>query len=315
MFFFSHYGSWMAAIFLLAMTGFCYMLARSFASPILEMRAASRRFSTGELDVRVSPPVSLRGDELGDLARDFNEMAERLGVMIERQKRLLHEISHELRSPLARIQVAIELLRSADGTNNGDMIDRIEQESDRLEDMIGQILQLTRLEDKAWNIEPVPVDLVQLIGRIIADARFEAGSEFERFRWNGGQDIGMTSVPVFATEELLGRALENVIRNGLKFSPPERSIDVTLSLTDGQAGRMARIDVADHGPGVAADQLAQIFEPFHRCQEDRCRITGGFGLGLAITKRSIERFGGKVSASTHPEGGLVVTMTLPLAPM
>ncbi|HOY67694.1 MAG TPA: histidine kinase dimerization/phospho-acceptor domain-containing protein [Candidatus Ozemobacteraceae bacterium] len=222
MFLFSHYRGWMAGIFLLAMTVFCSMLARSFASPVLEMRAASRRFSTGELDVRVSPSVTLRHDELGDLARDFNEMAQRLGVMIERQKRLLHEISHELRSPLARIQVAIELLRTADVSDKGEMIDRLERESDRLDEMIGQILQLTRLEDKNWNIEPVPVDLVRLIDGIIADARFEAGNAHDPFRWNGGGEAGMGAVTVLATRELLGRAFENIIRNSLKFSPPRR---------------------------------------------------------------------------------------------
>ncbi|MBF0545184.1 MAG: HAMP domain-containing protein [Candidatus Riflebacteria bacterium] len=297
------------AVFLFVTTSLCLLLARSLATPILELRAASKRFSEGELQVRVSPKVSNRNDELGDLALDFNEMAEHLEIMIGRQKTLFHEISHELRSPLARMKVALELIRKKNTVFQEKMFDRLEMETDRLEELIKQILTLTKLEDKAWDIEPEEVNLSKLVEKILIDARFEAGNQDEKIILRNAEK---DSLWVMGKEGLLSRALENVIRNALKFSPPDFPVLISLSIEGLKDGKKVLIKVSDRGGGVSPENLLRIFEPFYRCEEDRSRKTGGIGLGLAITKRSIERLGGKVFAENLPEGGLMVTLVLPL---
>ncbi|MFZ2956413.1 MAG: ATP-binding protein [Candidatus Ozemobacteraceae bacterium] len=307
--FLEHYPHIIFAVFFFVTMGLCYLLARYFSSPILELREVSRQFSHGEMHVRVSSGVCNRSDELGELAGDFNAMAERLGMMMERQKSLLHEISHEIRSPLARMKVACELMRKKNVIQPELMIARIEQETDHLENIINQILVLTKLEDNSLELETRETDICELVDTLIADFRFETKNQSSRIIRHG-----LMGIPIFIRgfKTLLSQALENILRNALSFSPSDSLVDISLSLEAQDQGKCIRVEVADHGPGVLAEHLSCIFEPFYRCQEDRSRKTGGTGLGLAIARRSVERHGGTISAQNRPEGGFLVTVMLPI---
>jgi signal transduction histidine kinase len=303
---FSPMFTWVGLLVFLPLTGIlCFLLARSLALPVHELRAISRRFAEGDLAARVP---ETRRDEFGDLAADFNHMAGRLAFMIDRHRRLLREVSHELRSPLARLKVAIELGRPEVAIGGAVVLARIEKEVDRLEDLIAQVLTLARLDGHDPSRPTASFDLPGLVRQIIADARFESGRD--------QTTLALTSVPpqpvwVVGTEDLVRRAIENVVRNALKYSPDPAPIEVSLTMSEvrlpnGVPGWCSEILVRDRGPGVAEADLGRLFEPFFRCQEDRARATGGAGLGLAIARRAVECHDGSIHAENHPDGGLVV---------
>lgn len=280
-----------------------WALARSLTRPIADLQRAARGLAAGDLGTQVAPATRRRGDELGQLGAAFDSMAGDLRELIEGRERLLRDVSHELRSPLARMRLAVGLAQQP-GSNVTAQIARMETEIARLDALIGAILDVSRLESGARSLQPVAVDLVALIDGIVADARFEAASSGCSIDWTPP-----TAVPMQGDPHWLAAAIENVIRNALRHAPPGSSVDVALHLDPG-AGT-ASVTVRDRGPGVAADQLGRIFEPFYRVAEARERSSGGAGLGLAIAARVIRAHGGSIAA-IRAEPGLAVTMTLPV---
>jgi signal transduction histidine kinase len=274
----------------------CYLLAWYLTSPLRGLQTALERFGQGDFSARTG---SKRRDELGQLARTFDQMAERIQNLVVAERRLLGDISHELRSPLARLGVAVELARS--GENRDAALDRIQKESDRLNALVGELLQATRAEVDPQALRAQPVRLDELLATIVSDCSIEADARGCALVLDAAGPLTVKGDP-----ELLRRAAENVIRNALRYSPPQSSVDVKLT----PKGALARIQVRDYGPGVPEEALNRIFEPFYRVEGDRNRDSGGVGLGLAIARRAVELHKGKLQAhNVHP--GLLVEMEIP----
>ncbi|WIO73876.1 ATP-binding protein [Porticoccaceae bacterium LTM1] len=281
----------------------CFGLARYLSRPIKQLSSASRNFSEGELSIRVSPALGNRKDEIADLAGDFDNMAEKLQGLIDGQKRLLRDVSHELRSPLARLQMAVGLARKRREHNlESEELDRIEKDVARLEELVKQVLTLSRLETDLPDAHEDCVDINELICAVVEDADFEAQQRNCRVLLTACVELEM-----MANAELLHQALENIVRNAVRYTEPGTDVEVSSSQSD---TRLV-IEVCDQGPGVPDDQLSGLFEPFVRLSAAR-EHTGGFGLGLAIAQRAIARHGGKISARNRASGGLCVSVELPL---
>ena len=298
------FGSWLANLRLvgLLLTAFvvCYLLAMYLTSPIMKLRNATKRLADGELETRVATKVGRRRDELADLARDFDNMAERIGSLITSQQRMTQDISHELRSPLARMNVALEIAKQKSNPETQPMLERIETESTRLNEMISRILMLAKLESGGDDYEHRRLDLAELVKDVAADADFEAQAK--------GKVVEVSladKCSVMGSENLLRSAIENVLRNAVRYTADRTVVDVSLTSNNGHAV----LKVSDHGGGVPADQLANLFRPFYRVGEDRTRRTGGIGLGLAIAERAVKAHKGKIAAS-NVNGGLQVEIEL-----
>ena len=278
------------------------LLARYLAVPIMRIQKAARALAAGKLDTRVGPPFNERRDEAGRLARDFDTMAERLQWLVMNKEALLRDVSHEFRSPLARISVALALAqRHAGDAAQGDLA-RIERETERLNELVGQVMTLTRLRTET---EPkrVPVQLADIVAEIVDDARFEHPDAEIRFE--------SAAVPaVLGDRAGLTSAIENVIRNAVAHGGLEKPVEIRV---DGDT-KEVRVTVRDHGPGVPAEDTQRIFEPFYRVDPSRDHQTDGQGIGLAITARVMELHGGKASARNRPDGGLEVELTVPVTP-
>jgi two-component system sensor histidine kinase CpxA len=290
--------------FLLLTALFCYALSRYMVSPISELRHASRDFAGGNLDARITGNAVSRFDEIGDLALDFNDMAEKIEQMIRGQRRLFGDISHELRSPLARLQVAVELLQKKLPAAEQPMLARIENEVARINALIGEVLAFSRLEAGNLSGERLPVNLSDILNRICSDANFEGRTHNRQVVLTTAEDVKLSGI-----EQLLERAIENILRNALKYSPDNSQIEVELSVNNNQA----IISVKDHGPGVPEAELSKLFAPFYRCAVDRNRSSGGTGLGLAIALRAIKLHNGNITLKNRVGGGLVAEITLPLS--
>ncbi len=286
---------------LIVTAGFvCYVLARYLVSPVLKLRHAVRMFADGDLHTRLE---SKRRDELGELARDFNSMAERIESLISSQQILNRDISHELRTPLARLGVALELARAKSGNAPNPHLDRIELESYRLNEMIGQILTLSKLETGADNFQYARINLSKLFNEVVEDANFEASTQEKHVEILENQ-----SCYVNGNEHLLQSAVENLVRNAVKYTPENTKVEVSLK----HVGDLAVLTVRDFGRGVEEKKLKDLFRPFYRAEEARERKSGGVGLGLAITERAVHAYGGKVWAENAKTGtGLIVTIELP----
>ncbi len=296
------------AIFFVVSGIFSYLLARSLTKPILQLRKATRQFAGGALATRVGSTLETRKDEIADLGWDFDTMAERIEALVDAQQRLLRDISHELRSPLARLNVALELARQRSGENPGKALDRIERESERLNELISELLTLTLLESGTEKIEKTPIDLEDLIESIVEDSNFEARDRNRRVKI-----VASRKVTVSGSEEMLRRAVENVVRNAIRYTDESTAVEVSLLEQEIDGQWVAVIRVRDQGPGVPEAALSQMFKPFYRVEDDRGRITGGTGIGLAITERSVQLHGGTILVSNVTEGGLAVEMMLPVA--
>jgi two-component system sensor histidine kinase CpxA len=286
----------------------CYLLAWYLTKPIIRLRAATRQLAAGDLTARSGSPAGKRRDEVAGLVRDFDAMAERLEMLVKAQSRLLNDISHELRSPLARLNVALGLARQRAGVESADMLDRIELEASRLNELIGRILTLARLEDGEQRVPQTPVPLGDLVASVAEDAEFEAQERHCHVH---------TTIPagdwgVRGNDSLLHSAVENVVRNAIRYTQEGTSVEIELTSEKRSGGAEAVLRVSDSGPGVPEDALGKLFQPFYRLDDARGRLTGGVGLGLAITERAVRFHGGKVSASNRAEGGLVVEIRLPL---
>ena len=275
---------------------FSAVLAWYLVQPINRLRRGFGALAQGQLDTRLQGEVGRRRDEIADLAHDFDRMAERLEQLVQSRDRLLHDVSHELRSPLARMQIAVALARQNPQKLEA-MLDRIEAETARQDEMVGELLTLARIESGALAFN-TDFDLVELLRSLIDDACFEAESA-------GVSVVAVlpeTSLPMTGRPELLRRAFENIIRNAIRFSPAGEIVRVMLALR----GVQVQIEIHDAGPGAPEALLATLFEPFVRAQSDQ----SGFGLGLTIARRAIEAHGGTVMARNAQ--GLSVMVSLPV---
>ena len=274
-----------------------YAFARHLTNPVKRLQSAVECFGRGDFDVRVR---SKRKDEIGVLARTFDKMADRIEILLQAERRLLLDISHELRSPLARLSVAVELARGSE--NAGKHLDRIEKEAGRLNALVGELLQVTRAEGDASKLRREPVDLTALIDSILEDARVEAEARGSRVEWRD-----RASITIAADEELLRRAIENVVRNAVRHTPEGTPIEVALR----SEGLRAIVTVRDYGPGVPTEHLPRIFDAFYRVESARDRASGGAGLGLAIARRAVDLHSGDIRA-VNATPGLLVEIQLPL---
>jgi two-component system sensor histidine kinase CpxA len=269
---------------------FSLWLAWHITNPIRKLGKVVEQFGRGELSVRVG---SARRDELGDLSRSFDQMAGRIEQLVTSQRRLLTDLSHELRTPLTRLGLAVELARSAGGGSAA--LDRVQKEADRLNDLVGGLLQVTRGESDPAAIEMADVRLDDLVGDIVEESRLEAGQTRIEL-------AAPAPVTVRGNAELLRRSVENVLRNAIRYSPPGEVIDVHV---DGPA-----VTIRDRGPGVPAESLPHLFDAFYRVDTpEETAAPRGFGLGLSIARRAVELHGGSISAA-NASPGLQVTIRL-----
>ncbi len=279
----------------------CYALARYLSSPIGKLRRATQKLAEGDLQTRVAPEMGKRRDEVAKLAHDFDEMAERIESLVSSEKRLTQDISHELRSPLARMNVALELARVKANPETKILLDRIETESHRLNEMISRLLILSKLETRSENFDKTEVNLTKIVEQIAADADFEAQANNKSVKV-----LQKDEVKVFGNENLLRSAIENVLRNAVKYSKNDTNVEVSLK----KNGKYAEIIVRDYGAGVPENEIVNLFRPFYRVHTARDRKTGGIGLGLAIAERAVNAHDGKIAAK-NLENGLAVQISLP----
>ena len=280
----------------------CWLLARYLTRPLGVLKTATHRLAAGDLGVRVGDAIAGRRDEIADLGADFDRMATRLESLLAAQRRLLRDVSHELRSPLARMQVALELARRR-GRGAEAELERIAREAQRLEDMVGQLLSLMRLESGAELASTASVDMAELLDSVARDAAFEAENRSRRV-------IVTERAPaaIQGDSELLRSALENLVRNAVRHTQENTAVGLSLSLTAGDV----IITIRDHGPGVPEADLPRLFDPFFRVEDARDRGSGGYGLGLAIAARAVRLHGGDIEARNVAGGGLSVLIRLPL---
>lgn len=281
---------------------FSLLLAAYITAPLARIRASARRVARGDLSARVGNLPFGRSAEILALASEFDQMAARLKDLVEGQRRLIRDVSHEMRSPLSRLRVALELARAQVTGDVQTQLARIERESERLEEMIAQAIQLSRMETTTPSqVQDVALD--ELLADIAADAAFEAQARHCTLH------IAQSApLHVRAEADLLTSAIENVVRNAVNYTAPNTTVRLRLDSVEGQA----RLRVCDCGPGIAAGDCARIFEPYFRTDSARQRKSGGSGLGLAIAKRAIERQGGRIHATNAQSGGLEVEILLPL---
>lgn len=278
----------------------CLVLARHIAKPIRGLQKVAGQIADGDLSVRASPAMRSRKDELADLARDFDKMADRIQALLRKQQELLGDISHELRSPLTRLNVSLELVRRGES----DALGRMQKDLDRLDTLIGQILTLTRLQTKDETRQS-PVDLRAIVESVAEDARFEGAEDRKAVLLSRADDCWVHGDPA-----LLRSCVENVVRNAIRYTKPATEVAISLELV--RNGRdAARILVADQGKGVPPEAVEHIFEPFYRVTEGQQHQTGGTGLGLSIAQRIAIVHGGGIRARNRNEGGLEIEIRLP----
>lgn len=286
----------------------CYSLAWFLTLPVVRLRAATRQLAAGDLSARAGAPSPRRRDEVAGLMRDFDTMAGRIENLVKAQSRLLNDISHELRSPLARLNVALGLARQRSGAESASMLERIELEASRLNELIGRLLTLARLEDGEQRVPSTALALDEIVLDVTEDAEFEAQARHCHVR----SDIPAGVWQVCGQAPLLHSAIENVVRNAIRYTREGTTVEIHLEKRETASGAEAVLSVTDCGSGVPPDALEKLFQPFYRLDDDRGRQTGGVGLGLAITERAVRFHAGRVAAFNRPEGGLLVEIHLPL---
>jgi signal transduction histidine kinase len=294
-----HVGRWVPiAAATIASFLFAALLAWYFSRPIRALRGAFEAAAAGDLAPKFGEArMAVAGDELAELGHDFDRMSAQLRTLMEGQRRLLHDVSHELRSPLARLQAAIGLAHQQPD-KIGASLERIERESVRMDRLVGELLTLSRLEAASAPPEMEAVDLVEMVDQIADDARFEAGARI---------DVDApVPVTVLGAPDLLWSAVENIVRNAVKHGGANGPVEIALHPEDG----LVHIEVLDRGPGILDEHLGEIFEPFFRSNPTQNNVDG-HGLGLAIAKRVVETHGGRITAANRAGGGLRVTITLP----
>ena len=280
---------------------FCYFISRHLTRPLSKLSAAAASIAEGRLDTRVDPSLRKRRDEIADLARDFDRMAERIEALINAQRGLLGDVSHELRSPLSRLIVALGLAKQGPAEEVSENLDRIGIEARRLDTLIGQLLALTRIDSGVDRGSPAPFDLTNLVHEVASDGDFEARAQNRRVVVERAD-----ACTVSGFEELLRSAIENVVRNAIRHTAEGTAVAITLQVI----GSRVLLRVRDYGLGVEENMLAEIFLPFRRAEGGNSE---GAGLGLAIASRAVNVHHGRICAINAPEGGLIVEMDLPPA--
>lgn len=275
------------------------ILALSISLPLRELLLRNLEFADGKLNSRVSDLIK-RKDELGRLGHSFNTMAERISALLTNQQRLLRDISHELRSPLARAQLALGL---TERQQSMEQLPRIKQELDRLDAMLDELLTFSKLDAGQYQLQLQRFDLSELLADIIDVNKVEADAKQQTI-----QLMAPEMAEIVADSRLLARAIENILRNAIKYGPPHSNISCTLQ----QQQHQLQITICDQGLGIAAEQLEAVFEPFYRVSNSRNASTGGTGLGLAIVAQIVRQHKGTVSAETRNDGGLCIKLRLPL---
>ncbi len=282
---------------------FAAILAWYFSKPIKRLHQAFASAANGNLDIRVGASMGARRDELVDLGNAFDVMAVRLGALLQSQTRLLHQVSHELRSPLARLQIAVGLARQQPEKLESSLA-RIERESERMDDLVGELLALSRLESGVIKLEKESVNLNELLTTVLEDARFEGDAKQITIDYMPQAEA---STCLQAQQDLLHRAIDNVVRNAIKYSTSQSHVSIKTSANNDTI----YITVNDQGAGVAEDELDLIFQAFFR--GSNTNQTDGHGVGLAIAKQIVEAHGGSIVASNQTGGGLSVKITVPKA--
>ena len=295
-------------VVLLMVTLFCLWLAHHIVAPIQGIQSAARRVAAGDLTVRAPIEISKRHDELAFLAADFDAMVERISGLVRSQKDLLSTVSHELRSPLARFNMSLALLRRQSPPESEELLQRMERDVERVDVLIGQLLTLSRLEMGLSSDERDKVNLSQLVQEVVADGDFEAHSCGKSVRLAAAADIFIEK----ADQQALRSACENIIRNAIRFTPPGTHVEVVLNAEAQGDFAHAVLSVRDYGPGVPEETLQQIFQPFFRVKAlHGPRRSYGTGLGLAIALEAIRQHRGTIIASNASPTGLEVKIMLP----
>jgi two-component system sensor histidine kinase CpxA len=288
------------AMFSVAGAIFCYFISSYLTRPLQKLGEAAANIADGRLETRVDPALRKRRDEIADLAGNFDRMAERIEALILRQRALLGDVSHELRSPLSRLIVALSLVKQGPAEEVAENLERIGLEARRLDTLIGQLLSLTRIDSGMDRGAPARFDLTNLVQEVANDGDFEA-----RARHRSVAIMRADACTISGFEELLRSAVENVVRNAIRHTAEGTAVEISLRVADSRA----RLEVRDHGPGVPEGMLSEIFLPFRRVANDDSE---GAGLGLAIAERAVTVHRGTIRARNVPEGGLVVEIDLPL---
>jgi two-component system, OmpR family, sensor histidine kinase CpxA len=287
-----------------------FVLVLLLTRPIGRLRVAARKLAHGELATRVPKPDGeerlFGGDEIQGLVHDFNYMADRLERLVGAQKTLLRDVSHELRSPLARLSVALELAREEAPAAMMEHLQRIEREAGRLNLLIGQLLRLSSMESTDAPPSMEVFRLNGLLEDLLPDAEFEAQRRLCTIRVSNHCDCRVRGNP-----ELVYRAIENIVRNAIRYTREQSVVELKVRCEEGAMGSTVVLDVSDCGPGLPENELENIFRPFYRVDDARQRDTGGFGVGLAIADRAVRLHHGEVQAHNRPEGGLTVSLRLP----
>ena len=286
----------------------CYLLARYFTRRIVRLRAFTRQIAGGDLTSRIGADLRKGKDEISALVGDFDHMVSQIESSMRAQKMLIADISHELRSPLTRLRVALELALSGTGTAQFHALERVELESIRLNELIGSLLVLSHLESGEKVVERSLIDLGELLRSVILDAEFEASNRHRAIR----ADLEpLTFCCTMGNSDLLRSAIENVVRNAIRYTAENTEVIVSAHLQEIDDILWAVIQVKDRGPGVPEEEMSSLFRPFYRVEKSRDRIIGGAGLGLAITQRAVQFHSGTVAARNSPEGGLIVQINIP----
>lgn len=286
---------------------FCFLLTRNITRPVAQLSEAAERIADGQLDARSGNTIRWRRDEIGRLGMSFDRMATRIESLVQAQQRLLGDVSHELRSPLARLCVALGLLRECSPEERAEYLDRIELETEHLDKLIGQLLTLARIDSGAESSHKETIELNGLLQEVAADGNFEAQARSCAVKVDSVDSCTTTGVA-----EHLRRAIENVVRNAVRYTKPSTDVEITMRRRETSLASRAVIQVRDHGPGVPTSHLGKIFLPFYRVPGVNGEQTDGAGLGLAITERIVRMHKGNVRASNAQDGGLLVELELPL---
>lgn len=307
----SHFWQWPKLLVPLAVSALiALLLAYFFSRPVRQLRSVVRSFADGRMDARV-PEAGFRlaaagTNEIHSLMVDFNQMADHIAGLMEAQELLLRDVSHELRSPLARMSVALELARDQASPSTEVHLQRIEDEADQLNRLIGELLSLSSIESLRKPIRVETASLAQLVESHLPNLQFEAQAR------GCAVELTVLAEPQVSVDaELLGRAIENIVRNAIRYSPPGEKVDLEVDGPDEQHPSTAVIRILDRGPGVPEEMREAIFRPFVRVDSSRNGNTGGFGVGLAIAERAIHLHGGQIAAFPRPGGGFMVEVRIP----
>jgi two-component system, OmpR family, sensor histidine kinase CpxA len=285
----------------------CFLMVRYVTSPIRKLQAAVRKFARGDLSVRVASGIGRRQDEIADLGRDFDAMAMRIESLMHAHENLLRDVAHELRSPLTRLNVALEIARKHGDAKMSGFLDRIGGEARQLSHLITQVLVLSRLENIEVERHLEPICLESLIEPIVRDANFEGQMDASSVTFDCRRKVTLT-----ADGRLVHSAIENIVRNALRFSPPGSPVEIIQQVEASQDRSVALVVISDRGPGVPPEALENLFKPFFRVAAKKGRPGGGAGVGMAIAYHAVNLHRGAIRAVNRANGGLTVEIRLPM---